>query len=1517
MNKRSSDETVICEDDPESVFWDSRLYRKSYFKNRKNRSFLYYDETSFLKYLLFHWVNKWASVLSKNYLDPYKIHPLYVSDQILKWEPIFSKHVSDGLVRLDLYEATKSGKKPVKPYRSILLRAMVLTCWKRLLVLFFALVIGNVLIMSISILVEKFLQFVSKPPIHVPKTILLLLAIVGFQLLDGLIVENINFYLNRMIYTVHYLCAIVAYRHAICHRRSYYNNISGSNLLKTCNQVLHSCSPDSQCSKNPLFCPALRYQSKEMSPKIFTYVFYDSNFIATSLEYAEHVLQFISNFIYGVFLMSRHVRGNLWVLYLSGSLFVFVMVTFEIFNALIFNYILYMRDYKVTKYKNILGSLSNIKKMFCDDIGFNIITQTRNKELSLLFVKITITFVNMCLISTSINVSFYIIKRYFVKTVNDATVVTDINPAAFLATFYIYMRIFSSMFLIPRAINVIGMGYASFRRLGKFIKDCSPNFYISGNKFTGSTQTSNVVTEVTNEIPNDVVVYYKDATFTWVNTREDLMNKNYEPYLKNINFELKRGEMAIVTGSKGSGKSNFIKSILGDMTLVGGSMAVVPLHTSMPIFYASQDIYLRRGTVRSNITFGYKFDENLYEAVIKAVELRSDMATWEKGDLRPVSDNALSLSGGQRVRMELARAVYAYLVFHKVNKEYNNSKCSFLMCLDASFHGLDPFVSKTIFNNLFNLKTGLLVKDDLSVVVTTSKRILDTCTKSCDPNEYPSTQIYTTKNKEFEFSSNLYDFIKNKKHEGNFKHLTSVRTGPCTLDSLTNDMVSLCLTDTNSKSVRAEVNRELYQDSFKKYVKDHLSGIKFNPYCAFMKPALVTFSMYILLTVALNAMDYIKFILSTNLSDYIIKNINDHTQGNYVDLDEIKSRSKSALKVTVIFVAVIFRLSLLATVAISAASIISCRKIHEYCINTIFNYSSSVVKIKKQISKVISFLSGDIMLIDDLTGLFIGLLLFSFIQTLTNIITLFYLIPISIPFVVLALIVTYIQVLRRCIGSVSTLNFGFMESLSQLNSVIERSISGSQIYRSFNKNSDLFRDFLEQRDYNARTKFLFGAVVSWSTVLFTWIFSITTFIILVIPIMLDKYTKHKITVGYFGLALSLCTNVIKSYSNFAFVYVRAQMLMGSIERFQYFIPLGHKLKFDKCPNTHEEYLVNPGNKDVSDMDKKRLLRRRSIEFKADNKKFYGLRRLFYRPTLTVLDSSLYLTPEHTGVELKNLCVYTTPEHTLESVILRDITVSARRSEIIGILGKTGAGKTTVLSVLQNLVDNRTGQVLLDGKDVNDIPKVVLRQIVGVFPQLPFVFNGWTIRRFLDPRRLFSDDEINTALNRCGLLNLVDELPGGMKLDTVIVPEEPVLYHLKGKGVKSRPRALEKERTTSIGYAQQVHDADMLLSNSQLRTLWLARLVLYRHFYRIIVVDEPPEEDIIEEANSAREESQVPVYELLNNYFTHCTTFVTAHDVTVLKSCTSVWVMHDGSLVKTCKPTDIAANESIANIIEEC
>ncbi|BAM39000.1 ABC transporter [Theileria orientalis strain Shintoku] len=1502
-------------DGPEAFFWESDVHDKSYYKGAKSRRFRYYDDSNALKYPFYHWVPRWIALYSKGYLEPYRFHPLPLSDQIQYWEPILSNHISEELVKLELLELSRSKskkKKEKRPRKSVFVKAMFVAFWKRVLLGLLGIVVTNVLSMSISVLVERLLKILSDKSFTLVSTVLFLLAIILCQILDGLFVGNFNFYMSRFVLIVQSCPPVAAFRHGLSHRRNFANNINGSNALGVCNQVVHSCAPDSECSKNPLYCPARRHQTREMSPKMITIDFTDSYGISVLFSSLITIIEFLTNFVYGIFLMSTKIRVNIWVLYLVGVVFIFLMVVMEIIGCYAFGWILYIRDNKICRLSSILNSLPVIRKMFYDDIAANIITQARNNELSLFYIRMFLLYFNIALYSSCINVSFYVMQRYFVKSVNNVSLITEIDTSAFVTTFYIYMRIINSMFLIPISIKHIGTSFPSYKRLEKFYKDSSPNFYISDNKYTGSVKTSTNIVPITTQLPKDIVVYYKDASFTWVHTRNDLLNKNYEPLLKNVNFELKRGEIAIVTGSKGAGKSNFIKSMIGEMTLVGGSMAVVPLHTSMPIFYASEDIFLQQGTIRSNIVFGYKFDEHLYNTVLKAVELELDISTWDKGDLRVVSDNAHSLSGGQRVRVELARAIYAYLVFHKVNKEYNNSKCSFLMCLDASFQCLDPYVSKNVFNNLFNVKTGLLVKDDLSVVLTTSKQSLELCLKSSDVGQLHKVTICDIKNNEVELYSNLHDFAKNiKEDDADHADLKATTTDIYHTNGFTDDMLSTCSSGSNTRLGRTEETKSSYLKSFDSFSAHQKKGIEFDPHLVYMKPASAMFAISIMLIIVITIMDNVKLVLSTDLSDYITNNINQHKDGKFVDLSEIKKQSNLSLKTMALIVTIIIVLSLLFTLTLSMACITSSRKFHEYCINSIFKYSSSVIKVKNEINQVMTYILCDIIMLDDSLCHEFYLLVSSFILTVIHLVTLFYLIPISIPLVVTALLIISKIMFLNCIRSSKVIELCFLETTAQLNRNIENATTGPSIYRSFRKDLELLVNHAEHNDYKIRSNFAMFSMLTWLSISFNWIFSATTFVILVIPILLDRFTTTKLRVGYFGLALSLSMNVIKSFTKFTTIFSTVEVYMCTVDRFKYFIPPGANLTFGKSPNTHEEYLVNPGTKDVGGLDKKQLLRRRAIEFKAQNRKFYQVRRLFYHPRITIMDVHKYLTSNHFSVELKNVCVYTTPGLNPESMILKNITVTAHKSEIIGMVGRTGAGKTTLLSVIQNIIENRTGQVLLDGKDLNDIPKVVLRQIIGVLPQLPFVFKGWTVRRFLDPRRLFSDDEINQALNDCGLLEFVNELPGGKKLDSILVAEEPLLYYQKLKGAQRSPMEYKSMELTKPG-----EESDTLVPNSQLRTLSLARLVLYRHFYRVIVVDEPPEEDLTEEEGTRIDDLGVQIYDLLQKYFSHCTTFVTAHDLNVLKKCTYVWALHQGCLLRICKLSDIAQNESISKIIEE-
>jgi ABC-type multidrug transport system fused ATPase/permease subunit len=126
-----------------------------------------------------------------------------------------------------------------------------------------------------------------------------------------------------------------------------------------------------------------------------------------------------------------------------------------------------------------------------------------------------------------------------------------------------------------------------------------------------------------------------------------------ENTLKCIDLQAKRGALIAVIGQVGSGKSSLLQAILGELALSSGSIGVTG-----KISYACQEPWVFASTVRQNIVFGRPFDRRRYNEVVRVCALERDFKQLPHGDLTLVGDRGSSLSGGQKARISLARAVY-------------------------------------------------------------------------------------------------------------------------------------------------------------------------------------------------------------------------------------------------------------------------------------------------------------------------------------------------------------------------------------------------------------------------------------------------------------------------------------------------------------------------------------------------------------------------------------------------------------------------------------------------------------------------------------------------------------------------------------------------------------------------------------------------------------------------------------------------------------------------------------------
>ena len=126
------------------------------------------------------------------------------------------------------------------------------------------------------------------------------------------------------------------------------------------------------------------------------------------------------------------------------------------------------------------------------------------------------------------------------------------------------------------------------------------------------------------------------------------------PALQNLSLSVTHGQLVGITGPVGSGKTSLLMSILGELPIFSGKVSCIG-----KIAYVSQTPWVYSGTVRENIVFGMPFVEEKYNKIIEVCDLGRDLSSFSKHDQTEIGQRGVILSGGQRARVSLARAVYS------------------------------------------------------------------------------------------------------------------------------------------------------------------------------------------------------------------------------------------------------------------------------------------------------------------------------------------------------------------------------------------------------------------------------------------------------------------------------------------------------------------------------------------------------------------------------------------------------------------------------------------------------------------------------------------------------------------------------------------------------------------------------------------------------------------------------------------------------------------------------------------
>lgn len=190
---------------------------------------------------------------------------------------------------------------------------------------------------------------------------------------------------------------------------------------------------------------------------------------------------------------------------------------------------------------------------------------------------------------------------------------------------------------------------------------------------TGNTETSSIAKVDEVEVPRPVA------------------------FLHDVNISIPRGSLTAIVGNVGSGKSSLLSAIIGEMVHVSGDV-----FCNGSIAYCAQQPWVQTSTIQDNILFGRPLDMRQLQKAIQTTCFDSDLETFPHGMATQMSEKGNNLSGGQKARLALSRAVYSDADIY---------------LFDDVLSALDPRVGRTVFNNCIRHalqeKTRVLVTHQL------------------------------------------------------------------------------------------------------------------------------------------------------------------------------------------------------------------------------------------------------------------------------------------------------------------------------------------------------------------------------------------------------------------------------------------------------------------------------------------------------------------------------------------------------------------------------------------------------------------------------------------------------------------------------------------------------------------------------------------------------------------------------------------------------------------------------------
>jgi len=879
--------------------------------------------------------------------------------------------------------------------------------------------------------------------------------------------------------------------------------------------------------------------------------------------------------------------------------------------------------------------------------------------------------------------------------------------------------------------------------------------------------------------PGSSALSVTDATFTWAKDAE-------RPTLSGINFEVKAGELVVVIGEVGSGKSTLLQSILGESIKVSGDVEV---HGSLA--YTAQDPWIQNKILRDNIVCGRPFDAALYARTLDACGLTQDLRALAAGDDTEIGEKGINLSGGQKHRVALARAVYAQADVY---------------LLDDPLSAVDAHVGSHLFdkciNGVLSGRTRVLVTHQLQFLAGADRILIvkggciagygtydELVASGVDFKEFSDTMtnsIAAAKAERLEDASREVDapvdaaVVADNSSATEGSHTseaddsaTEEEAGATAVDAMPSKGQSLqqnCSIGMNVQRAAPSLRRLGSLTSEEKRSKGQVKLRLYLGYMAAWGP------LFLLPTV---------FLLTAG-SERGLQQVQNWWLSVWASNGW--SVAGDAANQDMVYVAVFFAIGvgsllcgLLRAVVMVIGTVRASRRLHSQLLSKIMLLPMMFFDTQPA-GRLINRFTKDTEAMDIQLGPCVS----AFLVMLSSAVASIVVICTVSPWFLIAVVP-----LGAVYWSVQNVYIKSSRELKRLDSVafspifnhFNETLQGLSTVRAFRQSGDFAAKNLGLLNSSNRCWWPLQVANRWLGIRLELIGVSVTYLT---ALMTAVWTP--VNAGLAGLAVTSALSMTGIMNFMVRQSAELEINMNAVERI-----LEYEDEGTEAPPVVDD-------------------RRPPSDW----------------PSAGVITAS---------------DLYVRYREELDPV-LKGISFSTGPAEKIGIAGRTGCGKSTLMMTLYRIVEPIRGSLTIDGQDILDMGLRDLRSRLALVPQDPVVFSG-TIRSNLDPFSQYSDDKMWSALRQVSLATVIETFEGGLGLDSVIseggnnlsVGQRQLLGLARALMLGSRILVLDEATSNIDNATDELIQATIRTAFSNCTVLTIAhRLHTIMHSDRIMVLD---------------------------------------------------------------------------------